>query len=259
MTSSEPFRLRQQVFIVLATQRSGSNWLEDRLDSASSIVMHRSEVFRRTLQQGGYREWASANRARSVGARVVPGWNKHRYIESLRPPTNTERAGFRVMYDQLRRNPSLLAPILVQRVPVIHLVRENVLSTYVSTLAARQTGRYITRSNHKPSPPVVVDCANLLDELDRRYGLIERHRKLLRWADHHEVSFERYVAQPDTHDARVLEFLGLAPDTLESDFRPQGRGGVRDRIANIDQVERALSGSRFESLLDVAEPAGSTT
>jgi hypothetical protein len=240
-------------FVILSTQRSGSNFLEDRLAGHPAISMYRGEVFRKTLHAPtAYRGYRDAKVSRRLLGAVAPAAVKAQYLRWLHrsAPKDAPVIGFRVMYDQLRRNPSIASILLVTRTPVIHLVRENVLETYVSVVAARQSGLYVTRSTKKKTPPVVIDAASLVNELERRVALIDRHRRLLRASPSIEVGFDLLVDGPEQADTTTLGFLGLEPVPLGSRIQRSGDRPLTDRIANIDEVTDALRGSAFAHLLD---------
>ena len=226
--------------------------MEDRLAGHPRITMYRGEVFRSTLDsEVAYHRYLQPQQARSVTNRVPP-LRKLAYLRSLadNAPAEAPVVGFRLMYDQLRRNPSLavLLPALGMR--VIHLVRENVLETAVSVAAARESGLYMTRSAVKKTSAVHLDVSTLLDDLARRQKLIERHRALVARVPGLEVTYRDYVADPDGQDARIASLLGLEPVELESEVQRSGSTAVRDRISNIDQVESALRSTPFVAFLD---------
>lgn len=247
MTAPAPHR-----FVILSTQRSGSNWLEDRLGDHPEITMFPNEVFRKTLDRPiAYRRYRRSTPARRLLGAALPPVSKARYLSWLadRTPPESTAFGFRLMYDQLRRNPSL-GPLLGRGTRIVHLVRSNVLETHVSVVAAKQSGLWVTRSTEKKSPSVELDTAGLVEELERRVALIERHRRLVSRLPSLEVAYEEYVAEPAATDVRVLDFLGVEIASLGSALQRSGSRVLRDRISNVDEVAAALAGSRFVALLD---------
>lgn len=239
-------------FVVLSTQRSGSNWLEDRLDSHPAITMWRSEPFRETGDfEGSYRRFASRSFARRLGATLVPSVSKAVFVAGL-TRVSSEAVGFRLMYDQLRRSPSLGISLPLLGHSVVHLVRENVLATYLSTLAAKDSGVFVSRG-HRETPPVVVPTESLVEELGRRQALIDRHRRLVRHLESLEVRYEEYVKDPEGHDGRLLAFLGLPSHPLVSRFRRLGEPSLIARIKNADEVSECLRDTGYFALLTGSE------
>ena len=235
-------------FVVLTTQRSGSNWLEERLDSHPDIEMKRSEIFRRSLDsEDSYQTYRAASRGRLIAAHVVPFDVKRRYLRALFASTDAEAVGFRLMYDQLRSNPSLLLLTPASRMRVIHLVRENVLGAHLSIATVKQTGVYLKRKPYDEPPLVVLPIEGLLDDLRSRKAAIDRHRRRFRLLPRLEITYEAYVEAPEEHDRRVLDFLGVDPaPMLQSRWVKPSSGSLADRVANADEVATALSGTEFE-------------
>lgn len=252
--TAPPLPARQ--FVILSTQRSGSNWLEDRLAGHPNITMYREEVFRPTLDKPvAYRSYRDAAKPRRLLGRAAPPVSKFRYLRWLHrnAPEAAPVIGFRLMYDQLRRNPSLGVLLATQRTPVVHLVRENVLATHVSVVAARTSGLYVTRSTEKKTPPVRLDAAGLVADLERRVALIERHRRMLRVVPHIEVGFRELTTDAASCDRRMLDFLGLPVTELGSAVRRSGDRPLAERIVNLDEITEALRDTCFADALDSSQ------
>lgn len=237
-------------FVVLSTQRSGSNWLEDRLNAHSQVTVHRSEPFRKTLDADyAYRHFRNASNATRALAFMAPPVAKDRYLSWLEAQTTSRAVGFRLMYDQLRRNPSLGPLLAVRGFRFVHLVRTNVLETLVSTVAARESGLYVTRSESKKTNPVWLDPTTLVDVLSRRQALIDRHRSVLRFVQSLELSYEDYIDDPIAGDRSLASFLDVAHEALTSEVQRSGHRDLRQRIQNLNEVSAALAGSGFASAL----------
>jgi Sulfotransferase family len=234
----------------VSTQRSGSNWVEDRLDSHPDITMVRSEPFRTTSElPDAYQVY---RRQRRVLATIAPPFAKASFVAELLGPATSHPRGFRVMYDQLRRNPSLLLTLRWRRVRVIHLVRANVLATHVSALLAKQSGVFVTRQEHRNVETVHVPTASLVAALDRRRRRMERFRWLLAHSGLPvlEVAYEDYVSDADAHDHQISAFLGVQERPLDSTFERLSSRAVAQRISNRDEVAEQLGSTVYRRLLD---------
>ena len=136
---------------------------------------------------GSYPDYCDSTLGRRVASRTVPPIAKLNYLRSVWAPT-TRRAkavGFRLMYDQLRRNPSLRILLPVHRVRVVHLVRHNLLAHLCPLRPPRNresTSPVRPRGGLTPSgstPHVLVS------ELERRQRAQDAHRNLLRTPSAH--------------------------------------------------------------------------
>jgi hypothetical protein len=90
----------------------------------------------------------------------------------------------------------------------------------------------------------------LIPVLEGLQRSVDRVRLLLRLlpAPSIEVSYEE-LSRGDAAFDPVLRFLGVAPRHLRSRFAKLNRGPKQALIANYDDVQRALRGTRFERFL----------
>src|SRR4051812_20114345 len=102
-------------FIVLATQRTGSTWLVEMLDSHPAIVAYEELFLARDAhgvtwgredREFFYAYYARRARRQWPLARVV--WSL-RYLEEMYSSSSTEAVGLKLMYGQLQAYPWLLA------------------------------------------------------------------------------------------------------------------------------------------------------
>lgn len=240
----------QHRFVILSTQRSGSNWVEDRLTGHPGIIVRRGEIFRKTLRSGdAYIDYRSESGPQRALGTIAPGPSKARFLWDVAAQADPSAFGFRLMYDQLRRNPSLLVTLRLQRYRIIHLVRNNVLETHISVARAKHSGLFVTRSDVKRPDPVELPVDGLVDALDRRVRLIERHRRICRLFPSLEVEYEQYVADPADVDRSVMQHIGVDPAVeLESTLSRLSVPSLGDKVTNPGQVVDALGGTPFEHL-----------
>lgn len=237
-------------FIILTTQRSGSNWLADRLRSHPQVEVD-GELFRRSQGSADtYYSWQHRSTVGSVLSTALPAVSKNRYLAVRFGNPALPATGFRLMYDQLRRNPSLLVSLPHHDFSVLHLVRENVLDTHVSALAANASGKFISRGRRGTAEPVVVPTSDLVEQLERRMRLIRRHRRLVEQVSHLEVIYEEAVADPSDHDHCILSFLGVDTSIpLSSGLKRLLPPQTSDRIANLSEVTNVLANTAFAKFL----------
>ena len=235
-------------FVILSTQRSGSNWLEDRLDSHPDIDLLRSEPFRQTSDRSdSYNAYRGSSPASRVLSIVVPPIAKLLFLRRAERSSDGT-FGFRLMYDQLRRNPSLFFWLARPGTTVIHLVRVNVLATHVSSLKAQQSGVFITRSDGPGSTPIHVPTGRLRRSLGIRSRRIRNHRRLLNWLrlDHVELTFEEQMMSTQRSDKAVADALGIRSVELTSDLRRQSAQRLDEEVANWATVCDVLLGTEWE-------------
>lgn len=237
-------------FVILTTQRSGSNWVEDRLDSHPELLLRRSEIFRRSLtSQESYTAFRQRSRSTRLASAVSPPLAKMLFLHQTLDGGGAMVPGFRLMYDQLRRSPALALLLRLHLVRVVHLVRENVLATHISAERAKVTGIYMRNRRVDSDASVYIETEHLVAALAARQRKIDRHRLFLRAFEHIEVGYESYIAQPEHHDQRICGFLKVGPaEHLGSNIVRLSRGGPLALVSNRQEVAETLAGTPFEAM-----------
>lgn len=245
-------------FVVLATQRTGSTWLTDMLDSHPAIAAYEElflqakahdrtwgrtdwEFFHAYYARHAVRRWPLASVFWSV-----------RYLEELYAPRpGAEAVGLKLMYSQLRAYPWLLPYIALRRVRVVHLVRTNLLDLLLSLKTAEVRRQYHALASDVVDRSAVSLPANqIVSQLESLQRSIDRVRLLLRFlpARSIEISYEELAIGHGALDD-VVRFLNVAPQRLSSRLTKLNQDTKRALIANYDEVECVLRGTRFERFL----------
>lgn len=245
-------------FIVLATQRTGSTWLSDMLDSHPAIAAY-EELF--LAAKAHTRTWGRADREffhdyydRRAGRRLPLArvFLSLRYLEELYAPRSaTEAVGLKLMYGQLQAHPWLIGYMPARRVRVVHLVRTNLLDLVLSRAAAEARNQYhALGSDRVDESPVHLPAEQLASQFETIQRSVDKIRLLLRFlpTPSIEISYEELAAGDDALQ-NVLRFLNVAPHRLTSRLAKLNRDTKQALIANYGEVERALRGTRFEHFL----------
>lgn len=251
--------LKPTLFVIFATQRTGSNWLMSMLDHHPSIAAYDE------LLEGTGSDWG-----RQDVEFFEPYYARHRkhnypfsrarwlfrYLnESYSPQRGTGAIGMKLMYNQLWRNPLVLIYMVRHRVRVIHLVRKNRLDILLSKETAEARQRYhawqdeaVETSTVTLDPDNVISRLTILDLGVR----IARCMLMLLPIRHCDVSYEQLMVDPSLV-SDILAFLKVRnqPEsfTLTSSFRKLNTHSKTDIIENYVEIERALKGTRFERFL----------
>ncbi len=240
-------------FVVLSTQRSGSVALIQSLSSHPDVVCF-GEIFlkgatyeRKMSVPAGranflYEEFARESLSRRVWCRLASGACERAFlVEFYRRQSDVSAAGFKLMYSQVGHHPGALDWILGNDVRIVHLVREDALRVILSRLTRAQTG--VAHSASQIGPAVLrVDPKRLIRELDVRERVLSRFRTLLAGRPNAiEIRYEDYIERRESENQRILDFLGVSPDTeLSSGVIRQKRYPLRQIIENYDEVVAAL-------------------
>lgn len=243
-------------FVVLTTNRSGSEWVMSTLNGFQGVSAH-GELF--------------LSKARSLEGKWDSDFAYPRFVEmksklpALRPFSvfsyldafyNTpNKAGFKLMYKQLGFYPEILFYFIRHRIRVVHLVRRNHLDVMLSYAVKARIGKaHLMVGQATPDRlQVELDTKNLVKKLAWLQKQQEIARKLLIWCrlPHIEIAYEDLVRnQIQFH--LIGDFLSInsreqMPRSALTKIR---KGGHRDVIGNYDQVKKVLTNSRFAGLLE---------
>lgn len=258
-------RQRDEVtrFVLLSTQRSGTSWCMERIASHPDVAGY-GEVLLRTAD--GWSDWppGAEDRPFYTTYRRERGWKGSRfrdhtelfrYLDYLYEPRHKLRAiGFKLMYDEARPYPEVLAYMKLRRVRVLHLVRENLLDLVLSREAMTHRRFVHARSEEqRESVKVHVDTTDLVSRLvvvenQRRFA--QRVLRALRLRAY-EFTYED-LSKDDAVWRGILHFIAV-PDHDHGDLSARmlklAPLSHRNGVENFDEVAQTLSGTRFERFL----------
>ncbi len=242
-------------FVILATPRTGSNWLCSLLDSHPEILCHH-EIFNpdgihyaRSYQPEEPLEVATlSDRDRDPEAVLARVWQcdlGHRAV------------GFKHNRGQ---NATVLARVLEDKaVRKIVLRRDNRIRTFVSEEIALRTGEWESYPGREiggggRSLAVVVDQLRWhVRENARHYAAIMQALEVTGQRAL-ELSYERLALAEER--LRALRFLGVdRPELpLHGATRKQNPEALRTLITNFEELAAELQGSDLESELHAPDP-----
>jgi LPS sulfotransferase NodH len=240
-------------FVVLSTQRSGSTWVVDMLESHPRVVAY-SELFMHggegKPKWGGEKDlpyWQTYSRGKSRLAKPYLLW---KYLgDAYRERPGIDAVGFKLMYSQLSRISRPLMPALwLKRVRIIHLIRRNALDVVLSSEAgAARQGKLHARDGER-----VEDVRLNLDtqSLVRRMTLHERAIAGARvrfkrvGLPYTEVVYEDLAAD-ESGFASLFEFLGVEPAPVTSSLQKLNPTSHEQLIENYGEVREALADTEF--------------
>jgi len=229
-------------FVILATPRSGSNWLCTLLDSHPDILCHH-ELFN---PAGVHIAWSQRGGTLDLSATAWEcGTSMDLLAQAWSLPQGSAAVGFKLnigqsksVFEAVLNDPSI-GKILVSRRNRVRAF----LSERIAQISA-QWESYPDSPAHAYHGPVDIAPDELAahavrnrtyqDELRAR--LAEENQEAL------EISYEA-IGEPATQ-RRVLSFLGVDPDyPLYGRTRKMNSGSLEGLIANFPELQAALTGS----------------
>lgn len=249
-------------FILLAARRSGTTLLIDCLNSHPEIDCVKrafgleKKIKNPTLDNhaGGfflYRMKNLSNRIRYYTRRQSLVEDFLRY-DIFGPRADCPAAGFRLIYEMSTKYPQIAQWVKRNNVRVIHLIRGNMLKTYISTVtAAIHKMRHPREGAEIKTVKIHIDSQELLRELNLRTEQVEDQRRLFGGCDIREVYYEDFVADRSGESIKLLRFLGVDEgQELTSNLVKINPESLSELVENFGEIRNALRGTTYEQYLD---------
>ena len=244
-------------FVVLTTNRSGSEWMMSTLNNFQDVSAH-GELFlpkARNLDNKWDADFAYTRFIETkFGRFIFRPFSVFSYLSTLY--SNPGKVGFKLMYKQLGLYPEILAYFIRYHIHVIHLVRRNHLDVMLSYAVKAKLGRahLLVGQTAPDKMQVELDTRNLV----RQFAWLQKQqniaRKLLAWCKlpHLEVTYEDLVRDQAYYFRLIADFLSInsKEQIPQSPLTRIRRGAHRDMISNYEQVKQILANSKFASLLE---------
>lgn len=226
---------RYTKFIIITRSRTGSNLLISLLDSHPEIEAF-GEMFNRLHGNSSEWIWNGVFGYKSKSVKVV-GFKIFYYH-----PLDSDDQW---VWERIYNDPSI---------PIIHLIRENTLQTFLSRQIADKTKVWHDKTGGK-----------MMDAADKRVHLnpadcIEEFEKTEKWMnevddrikDHRslKISYEQLTGPEQAQTlSNIQTFLGVKAVPLASEMRKQNSEQLSDLIENFAEIEALLKDTRWERFL----------
>jgi LPS sulfotransferase NodH len=224
-------------FFILTRSRTGSNLLVDFLNSNKRILT-RNEMFRN-----------------------LNGKDHRKILNKIfrRYPYFIEAVGFKIFYNHPfdSQQTSLWDELAQEKdMKVIHLVRENILRSFVSHKIAEKTNTWFKKNSSRisamktNSKSIRLDAEKLQNEIAQTYQWQQEGEE--RFKEHRilKISYEELTQNPDKTFAKVCDFLGVPFKKPNSSFKRQNPERLEELIENYQEMKDLFSNSEFASFFE---------
>ena len=252
-------------FLVLATQRSGTVFLESILNSHPDIYCTGERLlYNNTNSFIDY--WNDKVKEDKIN--LTPKYSSrilYDFMDEYFSARNEKAVGFDVKYNQYNTIANMHTVFQKHNIRIIHLIRENILKTLIS-LRLNVKQRELNRKSHTTEKvkavKIKLETGNkLIKELNRRAGQIQYFKELLSsyfpyLELHYEKFFPENKGEAQTIRPEILngiaQFLevDLGNNTMTSPYRKTNPVGLRDLLENYEEVYDTLTNTRFAHLLN---------
>jgi len=255
-------------FVIVGTQRTGTTLIRTTLGDHPDIHCL-GEVFKLGKkpyrEEGGYWSYCRQSVGQRIAAIAMPARSTGDYLTDLFASTQAAAVGFKLMLSHCQVRPYIWPMLTNLKVSVIWVRRANVLKTLVSRRTAAASGIYHVAQSQNDLPAgtgwrrpdvaqdrsILIDTGTLLHDLNR----VDQEQRM--WAEklrgrtnYLEVVYENYLANKDTGNEAMLDFLGVRRVPVASALHKINPDNLGQLIRNYDQVMDVLKGSKYEGCLD---------
>lgn len=249
---------------MITTQRSGSTWLINLIDSHPQIksfeeafidLNRKSVVPVKDRRPWTDKDFLPLDEYRKSNSSLRP-WLVFKYLDTIDNYQNElhDTIGFKIMYNQIQQYPEVLLKIILDGYHVIHLVRNNHLDILISRASAQKYKFFHITSDNSGTKQVTLDTSSLI----RRLGLYEKMYQLARITLNLmpipvlEVSYESLVENQNVVLSSITDFLQVdsSYENFESELKKVNSGAYKEKIANYDEVCQTLENSKYAHFLN---------
>ena len=240
---SRIFFKKKTKYILISIQRSGTTLLTEYLQSHSDINMS-YELFKPDTE--GYN--AEKNKQYVSCDATINDYLDDFYREGL---VGHKACGFKLMLDQLEKNPDILEYIKKNKIKCIYLERENILETAISRLAARKRKIYHIKQT-KQLEAIEIDVNELVDELTTIEKDLDSLHTLINRFDSLTITYEELIEKKQGTMKKIFSFLDLSlKHDIYSKVKKINSKDLSETVSNFNQIHAHLSKMEYRKYLPV--------
>ena len=257
--------------VIVTSQRSGSGYLQTLLDSHTKAQFYPEIFLSHADEPYGFANFLhqKTNSKKKVDQIINSKFTKYhlnfrnqyytqRYLNYFEnqaweySKTHKKQAsviGFKVMYSELKKNKTLVKWLQKNNVAIVHLYRSNVLEMLISrAIKEKQKVAHATKYDAlDKSIQVTFNMDNLFNDIQYMDQLVKKWRLLLK-TNALEVSYEDLVSKPQEVN-RVLNFLGLPEEKLQSELIKMNKKPMHQTIENYAEIVKVLEHTEYAWML----------
>jgi LPS sulfotransferase NodH len=242
----------QTDFVVLATARSGSGWLINTLSNIESVTCY-GELFhvKPKVVEADKIRFPRFTLWRQKKAGIRP-FTTYRYLDEVFKENQT--TGFKLMYIHALRNPEINSYLLSRHIAVIHLIRKNTFNSVLSSLVARQRGKWHFKEGESipEEKPIELDPQFVIRRMRSKIRMITLAKTTLKASrlKQIEIYYEDLLADKQNFEP-IWKFLSVNFDKSPPvwQLRKSTKKEPSESIANFDEIRDGLVNAGFGNFL----------
>lgn len=247
-------------FILLSTQRSGSTWVIDMLNSHPQIKSY-SELLLENAEGkpkwGGEKDNFFFNNFLKLNGNPKSKDTIHtllnNYLDSIYSVGNQNLSiGFKLMYGQAGEYPVLSDYIISRKLNIIHLIRRNIIDIIISKELAHKRDIYHSKKEVNNDISIKINTKELISRIEWEENQVLKAKKRFSSlkVPYLEIYYEDLLnEQRNFH--KVLNFLKLKEPypELNSPLKRLNKQSYSESISNYNEVKEILKNTKYESFI----------
>lgn len=241
-------------FIILCRSRTGSNFLLNQLQFHENIRMF-YEIF--SQDQSPKEFWDYINYD-IQNIKNIKQNDPIKFIETFlfrEMPLNVKAVGFKLFYyhAQKAKTQEIWQYLQdYQELKIIHLVRKNLLQTYVSQQIALTTNSWYLKSGQqvKSNPAIALDYEQTIKAFEETKKLEAENDTFFQNHQIIKVFYEDLVKNNRSEIAKIQNFLNVKPTPVSISTKKRSPQSLQQAIQNYSELKTNFQESPYTSFFE---------
>lgn len=243
-----------QKFVVVASPRTGSNYLQSLLSSHPKVFCAGETFLQPQRVIDELRDIQAPVEKLGQLGKSLKGGKSVAALEtfySMAPCVNAEALGFRLFYDHLGyvRNQAVMRYLRANDVKIVHLQRENLLRQFLSLTMAEEAGIWVS-SKKVPSKTVHLDARKCRRYLQRAVRTRNAFSRKLRHLTVLGLTYEQLSEDYQKSMEEIWQFLGVESAPVSSTLKKLNNAPLHEAIQNYSELKRSLAETPWNKFFD---------
>ncbi len=242
-------------FVIIGIQRTGTTVIRRALNSHADI-----ECYPELFKMRHFRTKPSKHRLAYHRLMLSTNLNLIRHffdreklvkktLDNIYLTSSDGNIGFKLMCNQAKMFPTIVSYIKNNNIKIIHIVRKNLLKTFVSRKLAVKRG-YNSRVPIEQTK-IAINTNGLISALKKIQAENDFwESKFSNNDDILRLTYESYLENSKMVQAKLCEFMGVKLQVLDEHYVKMTSDKLREVIINYQAVVNSLLGTEFEVFLD---------
>lgn len=237
--------------IIVAAKRTGSTFLQEVLNSHPNITCY-DEMFMR------YNKNKKRRGQFLYYYMKTEGYSVKQYINWLF--SNNGSILFRLMYPHAEKNKNIIECIQNQNIPVIHLIRKNKISHYISSETKKQN-------------KIKVDISKMKKKMEEAERKNDKYKKIFKDNDYIEIFYEDMFGKvegdkdevkqygafnirstqktflSEKYTKKICDFLNVQYKEMFCNITKRNHWDIWKHVKNGDEIKKNLKNTKWKDFL----------